>query len=155
MKDKSRLKLVGVLILVAVFLTGCAGMRKNIIKLSEEDKANIEAVNTAAKNLMETWPTYSGAINGWFQNDQGKMPVEFWATVNMLDQIVCHYYSDKYPEEFKDTINCQYVDGEPTDWELGYTLSTRALLLKQTIIELLKRLAPEFLEVFPLALLGD
>lgn len=137
-------------LLLVFSLVGCAGIRKNIVKLSESDIKNIEAIKEASRNLLETWPTYSGIIQGYFHHDWDELPGRFIRAVVELDQIACLYLPEKFPEGL---CEVEPEEGEPTDFELGYAISMRIIMLKETIRQIIKAVAPDLLGYLP-ALVG-
>jgi hypothetical protein len=146
--------LIALILCAMVGLSGCAGIRQNIVKLSVSDKKNIEAVKEAARNIMETWPTYSGLINGYFKDDFEKMPVSFQDAVLKLDMMACRYYPEKYPVSVSKSLGCENTKHSgPSDFELGYSLSLRILMLRDAVKEMIDTFAPDLLIHLPKLLL--
>ena len=138
---------------LALLFNGCATMRENIVDLSKSDIKNIDAVKEAARNLLVTWPTYSGIIQGYFEDDLGQLPGSFSKNIYQLDVIACAYGPQRYPEYVKERLSCNGEGYEPTDWELGYSLALRILMLRDSIKSVIDQFAPELLEYLP-ALIG-
>lgn len=113
-------------------LVGCAFLREKAVWLSEEDLANAETVRGIAKNNLETWPLKSGILHGAVGSRLDEWPVEAVEAIKELDQL-----AEKY------------LEGELTDWELGYTVGLKVRLLGVVVMEAVKRFAPDILEVYP------
>lgn len=141
--------IVGML-MVVLALSGCAWTRQTIVDLSRSDVKNMEAVKEASRNLITTWPMYSGLIQGYFQNDIEKLPGEFVKALHQLDTIACSVNPAWYPEGLKENPFSCPDEGQPlTDWELGYSLALRIYMLKETVREILRSYAPDLLEFLP------
>jgi len=146
--NKARLFII---LLLLPLLIGCAWGRKTLVDLSESDKKNIEAVKTAAKNALETWPVYSGFLRGagCFE----KVPIEAARAWVALDVLSCQYKPGSYPSGVKTELKCSGEGAEPTPFELGYSLGLRILMLRKIVIKAIEEAAPEILSKIPLAFL--
>ena len=117
-------------LIVAVFsLMGCAGARQNIINLAESDVQNIETIKDAARNLLKTWPTYSGIIRGALMDKMADLPQKAVAAMGELDRLA--------------------QKGEWTDQELGRSIGLRLNMLAETVRVALKTFAPDVLSILP------
>ncbi len=119
-------------ILIAILCFGCAGMRGDIVKITEEDKLNAETSRTAAKNLLSTWAVNSGFVRGSLGPDRmNALPM---GVVKAMDEL--------------DVLAAKTIW---TDFELGYSLGLRVRLLSEIVAQALKLYAPEVLRYLPLA----
>lgn len=117
-------------ILVVSFL-GCAGMRKDIITIVNEDVANAETSKEAAMKLLKTWPINSGFIRGSLgPGRMGELPK---GVVDAMDEL------DKLAK--KKTW---------TDFELGMSIGLRVRLLSEIVAQALKIYAPEIMRYIPM-----
>lgn len=120
-----------VLTLVTVLCFGCAGMRGDIVKITEEDKLNAETSRIAAKNLLITWSVNSGFVRGSLGPERmNALPMGVVKAMDELDVMAN-----------KTTW---------TDFELGYSLGLRVRLLSEIVAQALKLYAPEVLRYLPL-----
>ena len=110
-------------------LMGCAGARQNIINLAESDVQNIETIKDAARNLLKTWPTYSGIIRGALMDKLADLPQKAVAAMGELDRLA--------------------QKGEWTDHELGRSIGLRLNMLAETVKVALKTFAPDVLSILP------
>ena len=136
-------------LLFFALLLGCQGLRKTLIDLSESDVKNIEAVNEAALNILETWPTYSGMIQGALKNQWEQLPLSVIEAINELDAIACNFKPDKYPEGV-----CDSQGVTPPDFVLGYSVGLRILMLSEIVSKALEQFAPDLLKYVPALLFG-
>lgn len=121
------LLLTGICLLMFI---GCAGMRGDIVKITEEDKLNAETFRTAAKNLVSTWAINSGFIKGSLGDRINQLPV---GVVNAMDE-----------------LDVLAAKTNWTDFELGYSLGLRIRLLSEIVAQALKLYAPEVLKYIPM-----
>jgi hypothetical protein len=111
---------------------GCAGMRGDIVKITEEDKLNAEISRTAGRNLLSTWSVNSGFVRGSLGLERmSALPVGVVKAMDELDVLAA-----------KTTW---------TDFELGYSLGLRVRLLSEIVAQALKLYAPEVLKYIPMA----
>jgi len=111
-------------IIVCMFaLMGCAGAQQSIIKMSETDVQNVEAMKESACNLLKTWPFYSGLIREALADRISELPQR---AVRAMDKL------DKLAKELK-----------PTDYQLGESLGARVNMLSEIVMQALKMVAPD------------
>lgn len=123
------MKLILVFILV-VSLISCAGIRADLVKLSQEDIQNAEATRVISKNLLLTWGLNSGFLRGALGDRLNQLPAEAIKAMDELDVL-----SGKI---------------EWSDFELGYSLGLRVRLLGEIVTNALRLYAPEILKFLPL-----
>jgi hypothetical protein len=124
MEEKQMKKLILFMFIFMFLFTGCSFLRKSLVTLSEEDIKNADATRIAAKNFLTTWNLNYGFIMG------------------MAEDKIPKVYLD-YMEELK-----TYADRQESlnDYDLGFTLGRRVLLLASVIKEAVKIYAPDVLK---------
>jgi hypothetical protein len=115
---------------IFLLIFGCANIRKELVKLSEEDMANAETSRIIAKNILSTWPINSGFIRGSLGPRINELPVNAIKALDELDALA------------KKT--------EWSDFELGYSLGIRVQLLTEVVAAALKLYAPQILQYVPM-----
>jgi len=118
------------ILFLVVSLVGCASIRADLIKLSQEDFQNAEATRVISKNLLLTWGLNSGFLRGALGDRLNQLPAE---AVKAMDEL--------------DTLAKKI---EWNDFELGYSLGLRVRLLGEVVTNALKLYAPEILKFLPL-----
>ena len=119
-------------VLLSMFVFGCAGIRKDLIQITQEDKLNAETSKTCAQNLLVTWPINSGFVRGSLGPDRmNALPVGVVKAMDELDVLA--------------------AKTNWTDFELGYSLGLRVRLLSEIVAQALKLYAPEVLKYIPMA----
>jgi len=116
-------------VILLIFTTSCAGMRKSAIELSLSDIKNAEAAQEVAKNLLIAWPTYSGIIKGALGERISELPFGAVQAMNELDELSAMEIHSEY--------------------ELGYSLGLKTRMLTDLVIESLKLYAPDILRLLP------
>jgi hypothetical protein len=125
-------RLFVLIIVIVTIAAGCAGMRKDLIQITQEDKLNAEASKTAAKNMLSTWMINSGFVRGSLGPDRmNALPVGVVKAMDELDALA--------------------LKKEWTDFELGYSMGLRVRLLSEIVAQALKMYAPEVLKYVPMA----
>jgi len=124
-----RLMVIAVLLAFCMAVS-CAAIRKDLVKLSEEDLKNAETTRVVAKNLLSTWKLNSGFIKGALGARLNEMPQSVITTLQELDTL-----ADK-----KDQL---------TDYDLGYSVGLRVRMLSTMVQQTLKNYAPEVLKYLP------
>ena len=119
-----------IILIMVLFLMGCASIRADLVKLSQEDIQNAEATRVLSKNLLLTWSLNSGFIRGTLGDRLNQLPAEAVKAMDELDVL-----SGKI---------------EWSDFELGYSLGLRVRLLGEIVANALKLYAPEILKFLPL-----
>lgn len=120
-----------ILFLILILFTGCAGLRNNLIKITEEDQKNAETSKIIAKNLLSTWLINSGFIRGGLGPDRmAGLPLGVIKSMDELDELA------------KKT--------DWTDFELGYSLGIRVRFLSDLVIQAIKQYAPEVFKYIPM-----
>jgi len=115
---------------VQIGLTGCTAARKDLIKLSESDIKNSEALTEAARNLLKTWPLYSGIIKGAMYGQEVEFPTGAVSAMQLLDLLA--------------------EEEELSTQQLGYSLGLRIYLLGSTVRIAIERYKPDLLVYLPL-----
>jgi len=124
-----------VFILIALIsLIGCSSARENLVKISESDLKNIEAIADASGNLLKAWPMYSGMIKGALHGKMGEFPKDALEAIRKLDLLAREYGN---------------IEGLSKE-DLGYSLGLRISLLGSTIKVAIQRYQPDLLEYLPL-----
>jgi len=127
------LLLVGI---VLVFLSGCAQLRETTINISEEDIKNVEMAREVAGNYLKTWQLQSGFIRGSLGDRVNELPANVVSAMDELDQLAEQYQAGD-PNDF-------------TDYNLGLSLGLRVRMLSSIVAEALKFYMPEALDFVPL-----
>ena len=125
--------------IAVILLSGCATTQEIIkegVKATEYDIRNVEQLREMAKNLLETWPMYSGMIAGALGEILTlELPVRAVMAMAMLDE-----------------ISKQYLTQELTDYQLGFSLGLRVQIAFSVVQEAIKQLAPEVFDLLPAVL---
>jgi len=125
--------IVMVIILIMVFaLSGCTmkAFRIKTVELSESDMENAETTRTVAKNLLTSWPTWSGLVSCGLGTSLKKLPIEALEAWIKLDEMAAQYKDD--PESL-------------TDAQLGCSLGLRIFIFSRIVQEAIEQIAPEIL----------
>lgn len=125
--------IVSGLVLLLLLTSGCGLIRKNIIKLSEEDLKNAEVARTVAKNCISTWAINSNFIRSALGSSVGMLPADAVKAMEEMDKLVPN----------KDNL---------TDPEVGQVLGYKALFLSKVVQYSVKQIAPSVLKLLPFAL---
>lgn len=125
--------LVFLLVSGLLLFSGCGLIRKNIIKLSEEDLKNAIVARTVAKNCISTWSINSNFIRCALGSSVGMLPVDAVKAMENLDILA--------------------LKDEPlTDPEVGQVLGYKALFLSKVVQYAVKQIAPGILKLLPFAI---
>jgi len=121
--------------LIAALLIGTQActmkaLRVKTIELSESDMENAATVRTIAKNLLTSWPTWSGLIHCGLGTSMKKLPIEAIEAWMKLDVMAANYKEN--PESL-------------SDGQLGCSIGLRILILSRTVQEAIEQIAPELL----------
>jgi hypothetical protein len=126
-----RLMMILLIVSFMAMFSACASLPQKMVQLTQEDVENIEALRIAAKNMLITWPMYSGIIKGALGSRMSEMPARTLAAMEELDELA------------KKT--------ELTDEDLGYSLGVRIPMLTDMIRRTLEIFAPNVLKSLPAA----
>lgn len=120
-----------IILCLCLLLIGCAGVRENLIRVSEEDVKNAEASRIIAINFLKSWPINSGFIRGALGERIITLPCNCVAGMGILDELA------------KKT--------SWTDEELGYSMGIRVQMLGELVWATLEKYAPDVLKYMPIA----
>ena len=115
------------IIIIALTFMGCAG--QGMIDLTEKEVASVEAMKTSGRNLLKTWPFYSGLIKGAMGDRLSSLPQQAINAMKRLDTLSA---KDKLSDE-----------------DLGESLGVRVHLLAKSVQMALETFAPDVWAILP------
>lgn len=119
-----------IVLMLAIFISGCSGLRSTALELSVENIENAEAVREISSNCISVWPVQSGFIKGVLGDRINELPKETIEAIQELDRLA--------------------EQTERTDHELGIFLGTKIRILKFIIQAAIERYVPDVVEILPI-----
>ena len=116
------------IIIIALTFMGCAG--QGMIDLTEKEVASVEAMKTSGRNLLKTWPFYSGLIRGAMGKRINELPK---SAIDAMDRL----------DELTDEEN------PITDKMIGESVGLRIHLLAKSVQMALETFAPDVWAILP------
>lgn len=128
-----------VIVILSMFLlAGCSLIRKDIVKLAQEDAKNAEVSRIAARQIGATWPLNSGLLTPALKTLKGIIPCDCEEDIKSLDKIAAKCIA----KDTKGIVTCEELD----DTEMGnaewYWGKIWGSLSVSGVKEALKKIAP-------------
>lgn len=124
-------KILLVIPLLFIILTGCAGIRLGIEEVVKEDAKNVATMRFAANNVIAAWPMWSGFIKGYLGAD---------ITTRILVDL--------------SVIDAMSAETERTDMMRGFVLGSTLRFHLNNVLEGLQSIAPDIIRMLPAFITG-